>query len=100
MNILNLRGHSVKRHFGNADVMLGARIRVADDLRGMSYHEGVVVAVEPMQGIYGAGECLRVAVNKRVVESREKLVPAASVMVVDTAISMDLVHLTFNKGMQ
>ena len=96
MNYSNLMAHSAERRPAIADVMLGAGIRVADDARGTSYREGVVVAIEP----HGSGECLRVAVHKRVVERREETLPKGSVMVVDTEISVHLVQLTINKGLQ
>ena len=86
--------HLRPEQLANADVMLFARVRVLGIGKDESYEEGTVVAIEPMFGPGGQGECLRVMVDKRVVRSREQVVSDRPVIVIDTAIPMDRLFIT------
>lgn len=101
MKVIDLSEARARRKHKRPDIMLGARIRVSDDDSGRSFHEGTVVAVEPICTERGLGECLRVMVGRRVIDNTEQAFAAGHVLLVDDSIPVRrVVALELNRHRQ
>lgn len=92
MNSPHIKSIPFQKRGISSDVLLGARISILDHECDHSWHEGVVVAVEPMCGPSGDGECLRMMVQKRVIANVESPMNER-MLVIDTNISMQRIKI-------